>query len=101
MNSLKSSNENSGVALSSIEEVIEAKAGRIFILVDDEIEKMRVTYAYLPKMPPEAINFMAKYAEPNLSCDAAFASEDLACRLCHGIMQRLETATVRLRHVRE
>ena len=37
MNNLKSSNENSGVALSSIEEVIEeAKSGRIFILVDDE-----------------------------------------------------------------
>ena len=37
MSSLKSSNEHSGVALSSIEEVIEeAKAGRIFILVDDE-----------------------------------------------------------------
>ena len=37
MNSVKGSNEQSGAALSSIEEVIEeAKAGRIFILVDDE-----------------------------------------------------------------
>ena len=37
MNSVKGSNEHFRAALSSIEEVIEeAKAGRIFILVDDE-----------------------------------------------------------------
>ena len=64
MSSLKSSNEHSGVALSSIEEVIEeAKAGRIFILVDDENRENEGDLCIpAENATPEAINFMAKYA---------------------------------------
>ena len=64
MNSVKGPNEHFGAALSSIEEVIEeAKAGRIFILVDDENRENEGDLCIpAENATPEAINFMAKYA---------------------------------------
>ena len=60
---LKGSNEHFGTALSSIEEVIEeAKAGRIFILVDDENKNEGDLCIPAENATPEAINFMAKHA---------------------------------------
>ena len=64
MNSVKGSNEHFRAALSSIEEVIEeAKAGRIFILVDDENRENEGDLCIpAENATPEVINFMAKYA---------------------------------------
>ena len=64
MNSIIDLSEATGITLSSIEEVIEeAKAGRIFILVDDE-NRENEGYLCIPaeNATPEAINFMAKHA---------------------------------------
>ena len=96
MNSLKSSNENSGVALSSIEEVIEeAKAGRIFILVDDENRENEGDLCIpAENATPEVINFMAKYAR-GLICLAMQRSrvEELGLPLMsRNNATRLETA---------
>ena len=64
MNSVKDSNEHFRAALSSIEEVIEeAKAGRIFILVDDENRENEGDLCIpAENATPEVVNFMAKYA---------------------------------------
>ena len=96
MNSSKSSNEHSSVALSSIEEVIEeAKAGRIFILVDDENRENEGDLCIpAENATPEAINFMAKYAR-GLICLAMQRSrvEQLGLQLMsRNNATRLETA---------
>ena len=64
MNSITDLSEASGITLSSIEEVIEeAKAGRIFILVDDENRENEGDLCIpAENATPEAINFMAKHA---------------------------------------
>jgi 3,4-dihydroxy 2-butanone 4-phosphate synthase/GTP cyclohydrolase II len=64
MNSITDLSEATGITLSSIEEVIEeAKAGRIFILVDDENRENEGDLCIpAENATPEAINFMAKHA---------------------------------------
>ncbi len=64
MNSITDLREATGITLSSIEEVIEeAKAGRIFILVDDENRENEGDLCIpAENATPEAINFMAKHA---------------------------------------
>ena len=64
MNSITDLSEAKGITLSSIEEVIEeAKAGRIFILVDDENRENEGDLCIpAENATPEAINFMAKHA---------------------------------------
>ena len=64
MNSISDLSEATGITLSSIEEVIEeAKAGRIFILVDDENRENEGDLCIpAENATPEAINFMAKHA---------------------------------------
>ncbi len=64
MNSITDLSEAPGITLSSIEEVIEeAKAGRIFILVDDENRENEGDLCIpAENATPEAINFMAKHA---------------------------------------
>ena len=64
MNSIIDLSEATGITLSSIEEVIEeAKAGRIFILVDDENRENEGDLCIpAENATPEAINFMAKHA---------------------------------------
>ena len=96
MNSVKGSNEHFRTALSSIEEVIEeAKAGRIFILVDDENRENEGDLCIpAENATPEAINFMAKYAR-GLICLAMQRSrvEELGLPLMsRNNATRLETA---------
>ena len=64
MNSITDLSLETGITLSSIEEVIEeAKAGRIFILVDDENRENEGDLCIpAENATPEAINFMAKHA---------------------------------------
>ena len=64
MNTITDLSEATSVTLSSIEEVIEeAKAGRIFILVDDENRENEGDLCIpAENATPEAINFMAKHA---------------------------------------
>ena len=64
MNSITDLSEATGITLSSIEELIEeAKAGRIFILVDDENRENEGDLCIpAENATPEAINFMAKHA---------------------------------------
>ena len=64
MNSITDLSEATDITLSSIEEVIEeAKAGRIFILVDDENRENEGDLCIpAENATPEAINFMAKHA---------------------------------------
>ena len=64
MNTITDLSEATGITLSSIEEVIEeAKAGRIFILVDDENRENEGDLCIpAENATPEAINFMAKHA---------------------------------------
>ena len=64
MNSITDLSKATGITLSSIEEVIEeAKAGRIFILVDDENRENEGDLCIpAENATPEAINFMAKHA---------------------------------------
>tara|TARA_B100001029_G_scaffold79268_1_gene64976 strand:- start:901 stop:2049 length:1149 start_codon:yes stop_codon:yes gene_type:complete len=64
MNTITNLSEATDITLSSIEEVIEeAKAGRIFILVDDENRENEGDLCIpAENASPEAINFMAKHA---------------------------------------
>ena len=64
MNNITNLSEATDITLSSIEEVIEeAKAGRIFILVDDENRENEGDLCIpAENATPEAINFMAKHA---------------------------------------
>ena len=64
MNTVTELSEETRITLSSIEEVIEeAKAGRIFILVDDENRENEGDLCIpAENATPEAINFMAKHA---------------------------------------
>ena len=64
MNNITNLSEATDITLSSIEEVIEeAKAGRIFILVDDENRENEGDLCIpAENASPEAINFMAKHA---------------------------------------
>ena len=64
MNTITNLSEATDITLSSIEEVIEeAKAGRIFILVDDENRENEGDLCIpAENATPEAINFMAKHA---------------------------------------
>tara|TARA_Y100000588_G_scaffold251788_1_gene266282 strand:+ start:63 stop:1217 length:1155 start_codon:yes stop_codon:yes gene_type:complete len=64
MNTVTELSEATRITLSSIEEVIEeAKAGRIFILVDDENRENEGDLCIpAENATPEAINFMAKHA---------------------------------------
>ena len=79
----------SGVALSSIEEVIEeAKAGRIFILVDDENRENEGDLCIpAENATPEVINFMAKYAR-GLICLAMQRSRSRTTRLAADVTEQ-------------
>ena len=96
MNSITDLSEATGITLSSIEEVIEeAKAGRIFILVDDENRENEGDLCIpAENATPEAINFMAKHAR-GLICLAMQRSrvEQLGLQLMsQNNATRLETA---------
>ena len=96
MNSITDLSEATGITLSSIEEVIEeAKAGRIFILVDDENRENEGDLCIpAENATPEAINFMAKHAR-GLICLAMQRSrvEQLGLTLMsQNNATRLETA---------
>ena len=96
MNSITDLSEVTGITLSSIEEVIEeAKAGRIFILVDDENRENEGDLCIpAENATPEAINFMAKHAR-GLICLAMQRSrvEQLGLQLMsQNNATRLETA---------
>ena len=96
MNTITDLSEATGITLSSIEEVIEeAKAGRIFILVDDENRENEGDLCIpAENATPEAINFMAKHAR-GLICLAMQRSrvEQLGLPLMsQNNVTRLETA---------
>ena len=96
MNTVTELSEATRITLSSIEEVIEeAKAGRIFILVDDENRENEGDLCIpAENATPEAINFMAKHAR-GLICLAMQRSrvEQLGLPLMsQNNVTRLETA---------
>ena len=95
MNSVKGSNEHFGAALSSIEEVIEeAKAGRIFILVDDENRENEGDLCIPAENATPDHQFYGKVRQrSNLSCDARSRIEQLGLPLMsRNNATRLETA---------
>ena len=81
--------------MSSIEEVIEeAKAGRIFILVDDENRENEGDLCIPAKMPPLKSSILWQSTQrSNLSCDAAIAGRTTGLPLMsRNNATRLETA---------